>query len=134
MAAKVTHLSEMLAKRREELGSDTRFEWPVDDEKSFYVLDPRMATDEWRDEFAQMQQDFQDGNVLPSDFHRTIIEMLLDGDEIEQSEEYIRMFEDFRSPIQDASDLLMKTLKSWTEQTDPTQPSSRSARRNSKRR
>lgn len=41
--AKVQNLSEMLAKRKEELGSKTRFEWPVDDKKSFWVLDPKCA-------------------------------------------------------------------------------------------
>ena len=135
MAAKITPLSEMLAKRRETLGSETRFEWPVDDDKSFWVLDPKLATDEWRDEFAQLQQDFQDGKVLPSDFHRTAIEMLLDeGDDTEQSDDYIAMFDGFPSPIQAASDLLMETMRSWTEQTDPTRQSSRSTRRNVKRR
>ena len=134
MAAKITPLSEMLAKRRETLGSETRFEWPVDDEKSFWVLDPKLATDEWRDEFAQLQQDVRDGTIMPSDFHQTVIEMLLDDDEREQSGEYIAMFAEFPSPIQAASDLLMETMRSWSEQTDPTRQSSRSTRRNVKRR
>lgn len=134
MAAKITNLSEMLAKRREELGSETRFEWPLNDEKSFHVLDPRLASDEWRDEFSQLRQDFQDGKVLPSEFHHTIIEMLLDGDDFDQADEYIDLFEEFPSPLQAASELLMETMNSWTSQTDPTRPSSRSTRRNSKQR
>ena len=61
--------------------------------------------------------------------------MLLDeGDDTEQSDEYIAMFDGFPSPIQAASDLLMETMRSWTEQTDPTRQSSRSTRRNVKRR
>lgn len=134
MAAKITNLSEMLAKRREELGSETRFEWPLDDEKSFHVLDPRLASDDWRDEFAQLQQDFKESKLLPSEFHRTMIEMLLDDDEFDQSEEYMDLFEEFQSPMQAASELLMETMTSWTKQTDPTRPSSRSTRRNSKQR
>lgn len=132
--AKVQNLSEMLAKRKEELGSDTRFEWPVDDKKSFWVLDPKCATDDWNDEFAQLQQDFRDGEVLPSDFQRAAIEMLLDDDKYDQADEYIAMFDGFPSPMQAASELLMETLRSWTEQTDPTRTSSRSTRRNAKRR
>ena len=72
--------------------------------------------------------------VLPSDFHRTAIEMLLDDDNVEQSDDYIAMFDGFPSPIQAASDLLMETMRSWAEQTDPTRQSSRSTRRNVKRR
>lgn len=134
MAAKITNLSEMLAKRREELGSETRFEWPLNDEKSFHVLDPRLASDDWRDEFSQLQQDFQAGKKLPSEFHIAIIEMLLDDDEFDQSEEYIDLFEEFPSPLQAASELLLEAMNSWTKQTDPTRPSSRSTRRNSKQR
>lgn len=134
MAAKLTPLSEMLAKRRETLGSATRFEWPVDDHKSFWVLDPKVADDEWRDDFAQLQQDVKEGTILPSEFQQTMIEMLLDDDELEQSEEYIDLFDGFPSPIQAASDLLMETVRSWSEQTDPTRQSSRSTRRQSKRR
>lgn len=134
MAAKITPLSEMLAKRRETLGSETRFEWPVDDEKSFWVLDPKLADDEWRDEFAQLQRDAKSGEIAPSEFQQTVIEMLLDDDEHDQSDEYIDMFGEFPSPMQAAYDLLTETMQSWAKQTDPTRPSSRNARRNSKRR
>lgn len=134
MAAKITPLSEMLAKRRETLGSETRFEWPVDDEKSFWVLDPKLADDDWRDEFAQLQQDAKDGDIMPSEFQQAVIEMLLDDDDLDQSSEYIAMFGEFPSPMQAAYDLLTETMRSWTEQTDPTRQSSRSTRRNVKRR
>ena len=131
---RITPLSEMLAKRRETLGSETRFEWPVDDEKSFWVLDPTLATDEWRDELIQLQRDFQSGEILPSTFYRDFIEMMLDGDDCDQSEEYLEYFEGFASPLQEAGSMLMKKVNDRAEEADPTQQSSRSTRRSSKRR
>lgn len=135
MAAKVTKLSEMLAKRRETLGSDTRFEWPVDDEKTLSVQDPRLADQEWQDEFAALSQQAERGKLSPSELNETVIEMFLDdeGSDLDQSGEYIDMFADFPSPLQAARELLMDAVNEWGEKSDPTRKSSRSTRRNSKR-
>lgn len=134
--AKVQNLSEMLAKRKEELGSDTRFEWPVDDERSLHVLDPRLASDEWRDEFADVTRRFQENRMTPSEYSEDIIMMFLDDDDegIHQSDDYLDMFDGVPSPLMAARELLQSAVQSWTEQTDPTRTSSRSTRRNAKRR
>ena len=136
MAAKVTPLSEMLATRKESVGSETRFEWPVDDEKSFLVLDPRLATDEWRDELSDLGRRFQRNEIAPSECSEEIIAMYLDDEDdgLDQSEEYIALFEAFESPLSTARDMLQQAVQSWSEQTDPTQKSSRATRRQSKRR
>ena len=136
MAAKVQKLSEMLAKRREELGSSNRFEWPVDDEKSFWVIDPRVAPDEWTDDMSDLVRKVQDNEIAPSDYLETYISMYLDDDDegLEQSGDYIAMFDGFASPLRAARDLLEETVAAHNEQTDPTRPSSRSTRRSSKRR
>lgn len=136
MAAKVQKLSEMLAKRREVIGSETRFEWPVDDDLSFQVLDPRLASDEWRDDFSELGRRFKDSELTPSEFSEDIIAMFLDDEDegLHQSEDYLALFESLPSPLQAARELLQEAVQSWTEQTDPTRTSSRSTRRSSKRR
>ncbi|GLB62662.1 hypothetical protein NCCP2495_05400 [Dietzia sp. NCCP-2495] len=130
MAAKVTPLSEMLATRKEALGTEDRFDWPVDDEKSFQVRDPRMASEAWRDELVQLGRDFEDGELLPSEFSRELIEMYLD----DQTDDYLALFEGMSDPASTARELLTDAVKSWVEQTDPTQKSSRATRRRSKQR
>lgn len=134
MAAKVTKLSEMLAKRRETLGSDTRFEWPVDDEKSFQVLDPRLASDEWRDDFSDLGSRFREGLITPSEFSEDVIAMFLDDEDADlcQSDDYLALFEEIPSPLSAARELLQEAVQSWTGQTDPTRKSSRSTRRSAK--
>ena len=136
MAAKVQKLSEMLAKRREELGSTNRFEWPVDDKKSFSVLDPNLASDEWKDDLSDLGRRFQDNKISPSEFSEEVIEMYLDDPDegLDQSGAYLDLFKDFPSPLTAARDLLQEAVQSWVEQTDPTRGSSRSTRRSSKRR
>ena len=132
--AKVQNLSEMLAKRKEELGSTTRFEVPWDDNKSFWLLDPTLASDEWRDEFFQLQRDFKDGELLPSEFYRTFIEMLLDDDDHDQSDELIALYEGLPSPLQEAGSALMQVIQERMNKADPTRKSSPSIPRNAKRR
>lgn len=129
MAAKVKSLSEMLATRKEALGSEDRFEWPVDDERSFLVRDPNMATEEWRDDLAQLGRDLKDGELLPSEFGRELLEMYLD----DQTDDYLALFEGMSDPVTTARELLTDAVKSWVEQTDPTPQSSRATRRRSKR-
>lgn len=121
-AIKLPNLTTMLAKREEELGTTDRFEWAATPDHTFSILDPRVMTDEQRDELAILRRDLNEGLLLPSEFGEAFLDMYL-GDQVE----------DFLE-VGGTPEILTELISAYVEQMDPTRRSSRNTRPRSKRR
>lgn len=119
---KIPSLDTMLAKREEELGSKDRFDWAASEDITFSILDPRLMTDDQRDELALLRRDLESGEILPSEFADGYLEMYLD----DQVDEFL--------DVGGTSAILTEVISAYVEQMDPTRRSSRTTRRRSKRR
>lgn len=81
-------LTAMLEKRREVLGSKDKFEVTIND-KSFFMVAPEIASEEWNEQFDNLNDDIADGVIARDDFRAEFFEMLL-GDQSEEFQEEVR--------------------------------------------
>lgn len=120
----------MIAKRAEATGTEDgrRFEVPGFG-RTWHLISPELASDEWNDKFAELQSDLQGGYISLADFREDYVDLML-GDEAD----------DFLDAADEADidpvSLLNWALEEYSEERkkNPTSRSSRSTRRRSKRR
>lgn len=126
---KLASLDQMKAKRAEELGSEDCFPWEASETLTLHIKDPRIADIEWRDELAILRTQLEDGKILPSDFRYEMLDLYLGEDYTGVSGQV-----DAFTEAGGTSEILGEVIEAWVDQTDPTRTSSRSTRRNVKRR
>ncbi|MFN7241691.1 MAG: hypothetical protein ACK4M5_00310 [Dietzia cercidiphylli] len=128
-ARKLASLDQLKAKRAESVGSEECFPWEASDSLTLQIKDPRIADVEWRDELAILRTQLEDGEILPSEFRDEMLELYL-GEEHTGVVGQVEAFTEAGG----TSEILGEVIESWVEQSDPTRTSSRSTRRQSKRR
>lgn len=128
-ARKLQSLDQMKAKRAEELGSEDCFPWEATESLTLQIKDPRLADVEWRDELAILRTQLEDGEILPSQFRDEMLELYL-GEGYTGVAGQVEAFTEAGG----TSEILGEVIESWVEQSDPTRTSSRSTRRQSRRR
>lgn len=128
-ARKLDSLDQLKAKRAETLGSDDCFPWEASADLTLQIKDPRVADVEWRDELAILRTQLEDGELLPSEFRDEMLELYL-GEDATGVPDQVAAFTEAGG----TSEILGEVIESWVEQSDPTRTSSRSSRRQSKRR
>lgn len=128
-ARKLDSLDQMKTKRAETLGSEDCFPWEASESLTLHIKDPRMADVEWRDELAILRTQLEDGDILPSEFRDEMLNLYL-GEDYTGVADQVELFTEAGGN----SEILGEVIESWVEQSDPTRKSSRSTRRQSKRR
>lgn len=99
-----------------------RFIWRVDpsatDGQQFMILNPFMLDDEQRDLLAMLQKDAKDGEILPSELNREMLDIYVADEELEDFEELAE------SGDMSAAALLGMILEEFREKHSPTRRTS----------
>lgn len=99
-----------------------RFIWRVDpsatDGQQFMILNPFMLDDEQRDQLAILQKDARDGEILPSELNREMLDIYVADEELEDFEELAE------SGDMSAAALLGMILEEFREKHSPTRRTS----------